>query len=130
MAKNKLDNCFIDELENYNYEIKTANDEYLASAKSLSLLDTSVIQKQSFSIVRDENGSILLDAKGRPAYDINVNMWEIYTIKQALTKWRWDREITVETIALLPADVRNNIFREIRRHEGFFEVNREAIEKN
>lgn len=130
MAGSKLDNCFIDELTNYDYEIKSEDGEYIASAKSLSVLDNSFIQKNAFSLARNDDGSIFMDSKNMPVYDINVHLWMLHTIQRALTKWRWQRDITIDNIALLPEDVRTLIFKEIRTHEGFFESNKEAIEKN
>lgn len=130
MAGSKLDNCFIDELANYDYEIKTEDGEYIANAKSLSVLDNSFIQKNAFTLARNEDGSIFLDSNKMPVYDINVHAWVLYTIKQAVTKWRWQRDISIDNIALLPEAVRSRMFTEIRKHEGFFESNKEAIEKN
>jgi hypothetical protein len=131
MAGMNLENCFIDEQANYNYEIKTPEGEYLASARSLSVLDTGAINQEAFKLARNPDGSIIVDKGGLPSYDINVHVWTVQTIKHALTKWRWqNREISTENIALLPEDIRNHLFKEIRKHEGFFENNKEAIEKN
>lgn len=130
--KMNIDNCFIDELSNYNYDIMTPDGlDLICTAKSMSVLDTSAIQKHSFSIARNEDGSVYLDKSGMPVYDINVMLWELFTIKQALVKWRWkDKDITLENIAKLSDDVRHHIFSAIRRHEGYYESQKEAIAKN
>lgn len=129
MDKEKIDNCFIDEQANYEYDI-TIDGEYLATAKSLSAIDSGYIQQHSFTIARNEDGSICLDKKGNPLYDIHLYQWQLHTIERALVKWRWKREITLENIALLPEKILNHIFFAIRQHEESYTKNKEAIEKN
>jgi len=126
----KIDNCFIDELENYNYDINDESGKYLASAKTQSQLDISAIQKAAFTLVRNDDGSPFTDPSGMPVFDIDVHIWELQTIHKSLTKWKWDRDITIENISKLPKKIIHHLFREIRKHEGFFESNQEGIVKN
>ncbi len=123
-TKNKFSNCFIDQRDDYEYDI-IIDDEVFARAKTLSAKDNAAIEKEARAEVR---------SIGSNSSEVTVRVSNhdimIATIYYALKSWQAGRQITKDSIAHLEPKMALEIFRQIREHENNLLETVEDNEKN
>jgi len=116
----KFRNCFIDQSDLYNYEIKWEG-EVIAKAHTMSAKDKSKIESYAMR-KKFVNGELEID--------IDSHALKIATILAALDWWDSDRKLNEESVSMLPDPVADYIFNAIQAHEAEVAAKVEDTQKN
>ncbi len=119
---NKLQNCFIDEYTNFQFDIKDEDGNLVATAHSLSPKDWSFIKKKAYGKTEIIDGQVNIDID---PYLMNVAM-----ITTSLDSWEFDRKITFDNVNLLSQKYRDILYEAINIHNEKFTDQGDAISGN
>lgn len=110
MKEKKFKNCFINNIPNYEYQVKW-QDEVFGTCKLMSQYAKSQLLKRNIQKTLDQNGNYTAVIKS------SQQQMMIDYIYGALQSWQVDMQLTRQNIALMKQSVLVSIFLQIQKNE-------------